>query len=141
MHALTFLLTWEMVLHSGTAVELGVLPARAIAGAGTLGLLLVVVMSYLITLFFWSGWVFARGSKTLAFFQALAIGSFAIAAIDLSHDALAFIFGYFDLASFVIFNPISRLIIVGSAVFLVGLKPKFFKNDWSPELLRARLFT
>lgn len=142
MHVLTFLLTWEMVLNSGTAVELGALPARAIDGAGTLGLLLVVALSYLVMLALWSGWVLSkgRGGSLFALFQALAVGSFAIAAIDFAHDTLAFSFGYFGLASLVIFNPVSRFFLVGSAVFLVQLTPKLLKKYWGPELLRARLF-
>ena len=143
MHSLAFLLTWEMVLNSRTAVELGALPALAIEKAGTLGLLLVVAFSYLIMLAFWSGWVLSKGrnSAMLAFFQSLAIGSFAVSTLDFTHDFLAFAFGYFGLASAAIFNPISRFIVIGSAVFLVGLTPKLLKKDWGPGLLRARLFT
>lgn len=135
IHALTFLFTWEMVLNSRTAVELGALPALAIENSGTLGLLLVVALSYLITLAFWSGWVLSTGRSSAAsvFFQALAIGSFATAVVDFSHDFLALVFGYFDFASVVIFNPVSRFIVVGLAVFLAGLTPKLFKKDWIPS--------
>ncbi len=137
MHALTFLLTWEMVLHQGTAVELGTLPARAIENAGAPGLLLVVTLSYLIMLAFWSGWVLLRGrnSAMFSFFQALAVGSFAVAAVDFMHDALAFSFGYFDLAELAVFNTVSRFIIVGAAVFLVSLLPKLSRNGVGPGSL------
>ena len=141
MQAFLFLFTWEMVLNKGTAVELGALSASAIAGGGTLGLLLVVVLGYLIMLCFWSGWVLATGrsSKMFAFFRALAIGAFAIAAVDLAHDALAFAFGYYDLAGMVVFNPISRFIIVGSAVILVNQKLKLAKSDGGSGLLRGSI--